>query len=115
MVKEGRYGTFFGCSTYPACKYIRSLKKPVTLDVACPDCGKGQVQEKKSRRGKIFFSCSTYPKCTFATWDKPIDEACPDCGSAYLVEKKSKRYGTTVKCPNQECKYKRSVDEPDET
>jgi DNA topoisomerase-1 len=114
VIKEGRYGAFLGCSTYPACKYIRSLNKPVSLDITCPACGNGPVQEKKSRRGKIFYSCSTYPKCSFASWDKPIDEACPQCGSAYLVEKKSKRYGTTIKCPDKECKYKRTVAGPDE-
>ncbi len=77
VVKQGRYGTFFGCSGYPACKFIRPLKKPVTLDVACPDCGSGKIMEKKSRRGKIFFSCSNYPKCKFATWDKPSGRSLP--------------------------------------
>ena len=109
VVKQGRYGTFFGCSGYPACKYIRPLKKPVTLDIACPDCGAGKIMEKKSRRGKIFYSCSNYPKCKFATWDKPVAEACPECGSAYLVEKITKRYGRTIKCPSETCKYKRTV------
>ena len=109
VVKQGRYGTFFGCSGYPACKYIRSLKKPVTLDIACPDCGAGKIMEKKSRRGKIFYSCSNYPKCKFATWDKPVAESCPECGSAYLVEKITKRYGRTIKCPSEICKYKRTV------
>jgi len=108
-VKQGRYGTFYGCSGYPACKFIRPLKKPVTLDMACPDCGVGKVMEKKSRRGKIFFSCSSYPKCKFASWDKPIAETCPDCGSAYLVEKISKRSGLVIKCPGESCKYKRTV------
>ena len=109
LVKQGRYGTFFGCSGYPACKNIKPLNKPVTLDVDCPDCGAGKIMEKKSRRGKIFFSCSNYPKCKFATWDKPLAESCPDCGSAYLVEKITKRYGHTIKCPSETCKYKRTV------
>jgi len=115
VIKEGRYGAFLGCSAYPACKYIRSLNKPVSLEINCPQCGQGKVQEKKSRKGKIFYSCATYPKCSFASWDKPIDEACPQCGSPYLVEKKSKRDGVIVKCPDKECKYKRSIDEPGET
>jgi len=109
VVKQGRYGTFYGCSGYPACKFIRPLKKPVTLDIACPDCGVGKVMEKKSRRGKIFFSCSSYPKCKFATWDKPVAESCPDCGSSYLVEKVTKRAGHVIKCPAESCKYKRTV------
>ncbi|MCX5895742.1 MAG: type I DNA topoisomerase [Proteobacteria bacterium] len=114
VLKQGRYGTFLGCSAYPQCKYLRSLNKPVSLEINCPECGQGAVQEKKSRRGKTFFSCSTYPKCSFASWDKPIDEACPQCGSSYLVEKNTKRYGLVIKCPNKDCKFKKSSGESGE-
>lgn len=113
VVKQGRYGQFFGCSGYPDCRFIRPLQKPVTLDIVCPDCGSGNVMEKKSRRGKIFYSCSNYPKCKFASWNKPVAEPCPDCGSPYLVEKVTKRFGTVIKCPAESCKYKRTVKPPD--
>jgi DNA topoisomerase-1 len=114
LLKQGRYGAFFGCSAYPTCKYIRPLVKPVSLEIKCPQCGQGMVQEKRSRRGKVFYSCSTYPQCTFASWDKPLAEACPKCGSPYLVEKFSKRDGLIVKCPDKECKYKRHPETTDE-
>ncbi len=109
MVRQGRYGAFLGCSGYPDCKFIRPLKKPVDLGIACPDCAEGKIMEKKSRRGKVFYSCSKYPACKFASWDKPVAESCPDCGAAFLVEKVSKRSGHIIKCANTECKYKRTV------
>ena len=112
-IKHGRYGPFFGCSAYPDCKFIRPLNKPVSLGVNCPDCSDGEIQEKKSRKGKIFFSCSNYPKCKFASWDKPLTEPCPKCGSPFLVEKTTKRDGHIIKCPDKTCKYKRTVEEED--
>ena len=114
LLKQGRYGAFYGCSAYPQCKYIRPLIKPVSLEIKCPQCAQGMVQEKRSRRGKVFYSCSTYPQCAFASWDKPIAEACPQCGSPYLVEKFSKRDGLIVKCPDKQCKYKKHLETPDE-
>lgn len=111
MLRQGRYGPFLGCSTYPDCKFVRPLNKPVSLDISCPECSDGEVQEKKSRRGKIFYSCSNYPKCKFASWDKPVQGTCPDCASPFLVEKTTKRYGHVIKCPNKECKYKKTVAE----
>jgi len=109
MPRQGRYGAFLGCSKYPACKYIQPRNKPVPLGVHCPDCADGEMQEKKTRKGKIFYSCSNYPKCSFASWDKPLAEPCPACGHGFLVEKKSKRYGHVIACPNKQCSYRRAV------
>jgi DNA topoisomerase-1 len=38
-------------------------------------CGKGELVERKTRRGKTFFSCNQYPDCKAATWDlaKPAE------------------------------------------
>ncbi len=109
MLRQGRYGKFLGCSKYPDCTYIQPLNKPVNLGIKCPDCKDGEIQEKKSRRGKIFYSCSKYPTCEFASWDKPVGEQCPDCQSPYLVEKTTKRTGHIIKCPRKGCTYKRPV------
>ena len=114
LLRQGRYGKFYGCSKYPECTYIRPLNKPVSLGVRCPACGKGEVQEKKSRKGKVFYSCSNYPECTFASWNKPLAEACPSCGSPYLVEKVTKRHGAQVLCPNRDCGFTRAVPEADD-
>jgi len=97
IIKLGRFGEFYACSAFPKCKHAAPIIKPT--GVKCPECEKGDIIERKTRRGKIFYSCSRYPKCKFALWDKPTGEKCPKCKSL-LVEK-----GKTVKCSNKECHY----------
>jgi DNA topoisomerase-1 len=109
IIKAGRYGKFLACSGYPQCKNVRSLNKPVSLGIKCPECSEGDIVEKKTRRGKLFYGCSSYPKCDFATWDKPVEEACPSCGNPILVEKESKRDGIVIRCMKKECGYKKTL------
>lgn len=106
LIKEGRYGKFFACSGYPKCKNIQPLVKPRSLGISCPECGEGELQEKKSRYGKIFYSCNRYPKCKFALWDLPIAEPCPKCNFPLITEKVTKRDGTYRKCPQENCDWK---------
>ena len=107
VIRRGKYGRFLACSSYPDCKGT----KPFTLGIKCPDCGKGEVSEKRSRKGKIFYGCTEYPKCTFATWDRPLPEKCPLCDAVFLVEKESKKEGKVVRCLNKDCGYKRTSNE----
>jgi DNA topoisomerase I len=111
QVRFGRYGKFLGCSGYPECKTVRSLVKPVPTGVACPDCGQGEIMEKRSRGGKIFYSCNRYPQCKFATWERPVPEPCPACNAPFVVEKTTKRYGTVRRCLSEGCKYQETVAE----
>lgn len=67
VIRTGRYGKFYACSTFPACTYTK--QKPETIDMKCPRCG-GDIVVKKTRRGKVFYGCSNYPTCTFAAWKK---------------------------------------------
>ena len=106
QIRWGKYGRFLGCTGYPECKNMRSLEKPVALGVRCPECQEGNLQERKSRRGKIFYGCSRYPDCKFATWDRPVAEKCPQCGEPVLVEKVTKRSGRVRYCRKKECGYK---------
>jgi DNA topoisomerase I len=106
QIRWGKYGRFLGCTGYPECKNMRSLEKPVDLGVRCPQCQEGNLQERKSRRGKIFYGCSRYPDCNFATWDRPVAEKCPQCGEPVLVEKVTKRSGRMRYCRKKECGYK---------
>jgi len=106
QIRWGKYGRFLGCTGYPECKNMRSLEKPVDLGVRCPECQEGNLQERKSRRGKIFYGCSRYPDCKFATWDRPVAEKCPQCGEPVLVEKVTKRSGRVRYCRKKECGYK---------
>ncbi len=67
VIRTGRYGKFYACSTFPACTYTK--QKPEIIDMNCPKCG-GAIVVKKTRRGKTFYGCSNYPTCTFAAWKK---------------------------------------------
>lgn len=65
VIRTGRFGKFYSCSTYPECKYTKQYKE-YAEGYVCPDCG-GKVVVKKSRKGK-FYGCENYPKCKWATW-----------------------------------------------
>jgi len=105
--KHGPYGAFVACGDYPDCKYI----KQETIDITCPECKKGQLARRRSRRGRYFYGCSTFPECKFALWQKPIDVKCPSCGAPYLLERTTKKEGLTHFCNNPECDYKELVEE----
>ncbi len=96
VVRKGKYGEFVACSNYPTCKYIKKEEKEVKVVTTCPLC-KGNIIERKTRKGKIFYGCDHYPKCKFATWDLPTGELCPSCRSP-LVQKNNQ-----IKCSS--CDY----------
>jgi len=110
VMRFGRFGQFYACSTFPECKHTEPLEKnkPKELGITCPKCEKGELVAKKTRRGKLFYACNRYPECDFALWDKPTGEKCEKCGSL-VVEGTKKRVG----CSNPECelslKKKRST------
>ena len=107
VIKHGRYGEFTACSNYPKCKFI----KQKTVGLACPECGEGDLAERKSRFGRMFYGCTRYPECKFLLWDKPILEPCPQCGAKYLLEHRTKKSGTTRKCSNESCHWKVKIEE----
>jgi DNA topoisomerase-1 len=94
VARQGPYGRYIHCVRRPECKFT----KPFTLGVPCPQCGKGELAEKKSRKGKIFYSCTRWPECDFALWDKPVARECPNGDSPLMVEKVTKS-GTNLVCP----------------
>ena len=108
MRRRGRFGLFVACSNYPACKYIKKAEAK-EIGVVCPDCGQGQVVERKGRWGRFFYGCRRYPECRFASQHKPVAETCPDCGRAYLLEKETKKTGRVIFCGNEACHYERSA------
>ncbi len=110
LVRFGRFGKFLGCSGYPECKTIMPMIKPAKLGVACPDCGQGEILEKRSRRGKVFYSCNRYPDCKFASWDRPIPVPCPLCQAPFVVEKTTKRAGTVRRCIKEGCDFHETVE-----
>jgi DNA topoisomerase I len=92
--RNGPYGRYIHCERRPECKFT----KPYTLGVPCPQCGKGELAEKKSRKGKLFYSCTRWPDCDYALWDKPVNFPCPNGDSPLMVEKTYKS-GTALVCP----------------
>jgi DNA topoisomerase-1 len=112
-IKVGRYGKFIGCSGYPKCKHIEPLVKPKDMGILCPECGKGNLLERRSRRGKMFYSCATYPKCKYAVWNPPVEEPCPKCGWPILTLKTTKRRGVEKVCPQKECDYAVQIEPPE--
>jgi len=108
MWRRGRFGPFIACSNYPECKYIKK-KEAREIGLLCPDCGQGQVVERKGRWGRSFYGCRRYPECKFTAYHRPIPEPCPDCGRPYLLEKETKKEGKVIFCGNEACHYKREA------
>lgn len=103
QIKRGPFGTFLGCTRYPECKGIKRIEK--STGTKCPQCGKGEIIEKRSKRGKTFFACNQYPACKFALWQKPTGEKCPECQSLLVFAAKGK-----IACSNKECKYSKEAE-----
>jgi DNA topoisomerase-1 len=108
MWRRGRFGPFVACSDYPNCKYIKK-KEAKEIGLVCPECGQGQVVERKGRWGRAFYGCKRYPECRFTAYHRPIAEPCPDCGRPYLLEKETKKEGKVIFCGNEACHYKREA------
>ena len=107
--KFGRFGKFYACSGFPACKYTeaneeeKKLQKEVGKE-KCPQCGASLLL----RHGKFgkFMGCSKYPDCKFIKkFEKKSGVKCPECKKGDLVERRGK-HGPFYAC-NQypRCKY----------
>ena len=110
VIKEGKNGTFIGCSNFPTCKYVQKEEKEnnaTPIGEKCPECGGDILLREKN--GSSFLTCSNFPKCRYTRKmlttntspivedSKPVKE-CPDC-EGYLVKKKGK-YGYFLGCIN---------------
>ncbi|EAI8646313.1 TPA: type I DNA topoisomerase [Campylobacter lari] len=115
-IRKGRYGEFIACLNFPKCKYSRNLKqenkneektqaKQVnSIGLTCPECKKGEIVERFSKRGK-FYGCSAYPKCNFISKYKPSEEKCEECGENLVIKELKK--GTFLEC--LKCKIKKEI------
>jgi ssDNA-binding Zn-finger/Zn-ribbon topoisomerase 1/RecB family exonuclease len=70
--RNGKYGTFMGCSHFPQCRYTYDLnssgnEKTVNADTEgkdiCPECG-SLLTQRKGKYGP-FIGCTAYPQCRF--------------------------------------------------
>ena len=82
IIKSGRYGNYYACSNYPACKNIKPVneKTVIPTDRICDKCGAVMV-EREGKFGK-FLACSNYPKCknTVSLAPEKFEGTCPVCG-----------------------------------
>ncbi len=102
VVKYGKFGAFLGCSNYPKCKNIQRIENKI--GIKCPKCGKGEIVEKKTKKGRIFYACNRWPECDFALWQKPTGEKCPRCQSPLVFAAKGK-----IKCSNKKCGFEKNI------
>jgi DNA topoisomerase-1 len=77
VFREGRYGRFIGCSTFPKCRHTEQILDKIGVE--CPQDG-GEVVKKFTRKRRVFYGCSNYPDCDWTSWRKPLQEPCQFCG-----------------------------------
>jgi DNA topoisomerase-1 len=102
VFKLGKFGKFVGCSGFPECRFTQPFLEKI--DITCPQCGQGQLVERRTKRGRIFYGCERYPECDFAAWSKPTGEKCPECGGVMVV---ANRNETLQKC--QDCNHRMAI------
>ena len=109
VIREGRFGRFMACSAYPKCKnsfnidehgnkVINPAKEPPKrTDEKCPDCKKGNLLIRKSRKGEEFYGCENYPKCKF-TRPMELNLECPKPDCAGQLESRRARGRRFIGC-----------------
>ena len=100
-LKNGKFGKFLACPSYPECKFTQVP----SLGVKCPECSSGELARKRSKKGHFFYGCNQWPRCNFALWDPPIVKSCPQCQFPLLIEKTTRRAGPTHRCFQKGCSY----------
>ncbi len=108
VIRNGKYGQFYACSKYPACRFTKHKANPI--DAPCPDCG-ARILMRRMRGKMMFYSCERYPECSFSSWDVPTDKKCPECGDILMVQKSKKM----LICRNKECTYKTKAEQEEGT
>ena len=95
VYKEGRFGRFLACPSYPACKNTKAINKDGTVaepqevkqelaGFKCELCG-GEMVVRHGRYGE-FYACSNYPTCKFTKQKiTELDVPCPKCSSKIIA------------------------------
>lgn len=96
VIRWGRYGKFISCSNFPECRHTEAwLEK---IGVLCPK-DKGEIVERKTRKGRTFYGCANYPNCDFTSWKQPIPTPCPECGGLLVIA--NKNFAQCLSCEEQ--------------
>ncbi len=95
IYKNGRFGRFLACPSYPACKNTKAVDKdgnvteveetkPTLAGFACEACGADMLV--RSGRFGTFYACSNYPICTFTKQKTTkLGVPCPKCSSDIIA------------------------------
>lgn len=115
-IRNGKQGTFLGCTRYPECGYLRPLHekseiKKVLPGTSCPQCSKELVL-KQGRYG-LFVGCSGYPECGHTAQLSDVNNEnkedhvnCPVCKQGKLIQRQSRFGKNFYACDNYpSCKY----------
>ncbi len=86
VFREGRYGRFIGCSTFPKCRYTEQIL--IKTGVVCANGG-GEIVERKTRKGRIWYGCSRYPDCEWTSWKPPVADPDGNCDGIMVQVNKS--------------------------
>lgn len=70
VIKFGRFGKFYACSRFPDCRHTEAISQKT--GVVCPECQKGELVQRRTKKRRVFYGCSRYPDCQYATWNNPI-------------------------------------------
>ena len=102
VIRQGRYGDFMACSTYPKCKFTKNLpeaeKRIIGMQETCEKCGKPMTL-KRGRFGE-FLACTGYPQCkNIKPVLKSVGVKCPKCGGE-LVERRTRKGRLFYSCSN---------------
>jgi len=101
VIKNSKAGAFFGCASYPNCKYTRPVvehervEDKVLSGTECPECGH-ELAVKQGRYG-MFIGCSNFPECHHIEHEQHEEVegvVCPSCKKNHLIERQS-RFGKT--------------------
>ena len=114
IIKLGRSGKFYSCSTFPDCTGALTLEGtvvegPKSTGETCPQCKKGELVERSGRFGS-FVACNNYPKCKFIKKDENAPQVttgvqCPVCHKGEMAERRG-RFGIFYSCSNYPtCKH----------
>ncbi len=88
VYREGRYGRFIGCSTFPTCRFTEQVL--VKTGVVCSEGG-GEIVERRTRKGRIWYGCSRYPDCEWTSWKMPVSDPEIPCDGVVVQVRKDSR------------------------
>jgi DNA topoisomerase-1 len=86
VFREGRYGRFIGCSTFPKCRYTEQILNKTGVVCAI---GGGDIVERRTRKGRVWYGCSRYPECEWTSWKAPVPDPDGSCEGVMVQVNKS--------------------------